>query len=349
MGVIDDYPAVPPGPSQVILTPSYRCNLRCETCYLFGKDGLGLVQFKELRLDRRRELLEMLAPYSPALTVVGGESLMDRPSTRLLEMAVELGFEVTVCTNGTTLAAFAPAVVEAGVAVLRVSLDGPQDVHDAVRGAGIFKSVERGVKAVVAARGAAARPRIVLAPLISEFSLGRLHEVADLAVEWGVDGVVVQHLMFSSRERAADHQRVFGEFTGSSSRMMTGFENLFANPVDLDRLVDELESLLARDDIAVSLTPEVGDVRAYYQSLDHTFPSERCSFPWRGFRVLPDGGVSPCFAHPDYSVGNLLDEGLDGVWRGERMQAFRDQLETGGLFPGCARCCERDYGACEGS
>lgn len=336
-----DVPA-PAGPSRVIFTPTYRCNLRCETCYLFGRDGLGLVRVKELGLARRRELLAQLAPLRPSLLVVGGETLLDRGSTELLAAAAELGLEVTVCTNGTTLDYHARDVVAAGVHEVRVSLDGPRDVHDLVRGRGIFNSVERGVQTLLEARGGAAPPRVVLAPLVSQFSYERLGELADLAVAWGVDGLFVQHLMFTSRKRAAAHHEAFQALTGSPSRMMTGYEDLFSGTIDLERLKSELRALAGREDIEVRFSPDVPDLDAYYGDLERPFEVERCRFPWRGFRVLPDGGVSPCFGHPDYSVGNLLTDGLEAVWNGPAMQRFRDRLANG-LLPGCARCCERDY------
>src|SRR5690606_687826 len=66
---------------------------------------------------------------------MGGEPLL-RP--RLLERGLELFPENTITTNGTVpLRDFGPRVLYV------VSLDGPEDVNDAIRGAGVHRRVMR--------------------------------------------------------------------------------------------------------------------------------------------------------------------------------------------------------------
>jgi uncharacterized protein len=150
-------------PTQLIVVPTFGCNLRCTYCYqeVFDPSGRSLVP---------PEVVEALFAYldryhadespRPYLTLFGGEPLVDAPPyherlAQLLAGAAARGLRVATVTNGYDLEAFVPALAAAGVKEVQVTVDGPQAVHDARRphatGRGTFERVVRGVDALVAA------------------------------------------------------------------------------------------------------------------------------------------------------------------------------------------------------
>ena len=54
--------------------------------------------------------------------------------------------------------------------------------------------------------------------------------------------------------------------------------------------------------------------------------------------IFPNGDVVSCKFFPEFRMGNLKDEGLAGVWTGERFQQVRQTISQCGLMPVCAKC-----------
>jgi MoaA/NifB/PqqE/SkfB family radical SAM enzyme len=123
-----------------VVNVTNRCNLSCAHCFVFRdgnpnetsrsiRDGMSDAQILHtLRALRDRHgIVSMLW--------MGGEPLL-KPA--LLERGVRLFRHNTITTNGTVpLVDFGPRVLYV------VSLDGPQDLNDRIRGAGVFRRVIR--------------------------------------------------------------------------------------------------------------------------------------------------------------------------------------------------------------
>jgi MoaA/NifB/PqqE/SkfB family radical SAM enzyme len=117
-----------------------HCNLACAHCFVFRdgnpnqtlpsiRDGMG----DEAILETLRQLRDRHGIVS--MLWMGGEPLL---KPRLLERGLRLFPRNTITTNGTVpLVDFGPR------ALYVVSLDGPEDLNDRIRGAGVFRRVIR--------------------------------------------------------------------------------------------------------------------------------------------------------------------------------------------------------------
>jgi MoaA/NifB/PqqE/SkfB family radical SAM enzyme len=112
------------------------CNLRCKHCYWWVNRTLR----KELSVDEWRDVVrnKFMENDVVAVSLTGGEPLL-RPE--VVEAVVEemKGRYVTVVTNGTL------PLIDFGVGYF-ISIDGTESVHDAIRGAGVYRKVKRNVK-----------------------------------------------------------------------------------------------------------------------------------------------------------------------------------------------------------
>ena len=179
-------------PTQLIVVPTFGCNLRCTYCYqeVFDPSARGLIAPEVIDaffgfVDARfRD--EAQRPY---LTLFGGEPLVDTPAhhdrlRRFLDGAKARGMKVAAVTNGYDLAAFADELSGGGVKEIQVTLDGPQAIHDARRphgtGAGTFARAVRGVEALVAA-GVPVNLRVV----VDRDNMEHLPALAQIAQEKG--------------------------------------------------------------------------------------------------------------------------------------------------------------------
>lgn len=119
-----------------------RCNLRCEYC--FGKyySEEGELSYRQIK----KIFSEFYNLGVRRIAISGGEPLLHKDIDRVIKMAVGLGFEVGLNSNGILV----PHHIEALrlVSNLSISLDGAsEETHDKYRGKDAFKRALAGVKA----------------------------------------------------------------------------------------------------------------------------------------------------------------------------------------------------------
>jgi uncharacterized protein len=178
-------------PTQLIVVPSFGCNLACTYCYqeLFDPSAGGLIRPEAVDaffayVDRHH----LAAPVKPYVTLFGGEPLRDTPAhhdriARFLDGARARKLQVAVVTNGHDLAAFLPDLSGGGVKEVQVTLDGPREIHDRRRphanGEGTFDRIVAGVDGLVAAgvpvnlRVVADRENLPALPALAAFAEAR--------------------------------------------------------------------------------------------------------------------------------------------------------------------------------
>lgn len=126
------------------LNVTNRCNLACSHCF-FVRDGNPnepVSAHLELPDEEMREIIAAVRDRHSCVAAVwiGGEPMLRRP---LLESLVPLFKFHTITTNGTIpLVDLGPSVV------YLVSLDGPPQINDAIRGEGTFARVVRNLERV---------------------------------------------------------------------------------------------------------------------------------------------------------------------------------------------------------
>ncbi len=122
-----------------------RCNLHCEHCFVYRTANPNLPPpsvHQELDEETIIETLRSLRDKYGIGTMlwVGGEPLLRRS---LLEKGVPLFANSTITTNGTIpLVDFGPALLYV------VSLDGPEEVNDTIRGKGVYRRVLRTLSSI---------------------------------------------------------------------------------------------------------------------------------------------------------------------------------------------------------
>ena len=124
-----------------------RCNLRCLYCYFDAGDPLGV----ELSAGQLRRLFRDIALLKPEKVVfTGGEPLL---RTDLFGIAADarrtdglMGTRLCLMSNGTLIDEASAHLIAAAFDEVRISLDGPRDIHDLLRGDGTFAAASRAVR-----------------------------------------------------------------------------------------------------------------------------------------------------------------------------------------------------------
>src|SRR6266540_281951 len=133
-----------------------RCNLRCRHCYQND------IQRQELSLQECADVVEEAADmlqeweqtygvsFSASFNITGGEPLLRPDLFMILDMLTARKFSFFLLTNGTLLTAeTANRFINAGVKGVQVSMEGPRDIHESIRGPGSFTAAEAGIKELV--------------------------------------------------------------------------------------------------------------------------------------------------------------------------------------------------------
>lgn len=123
--------------------PTRKCNLSCLHCY--SSSGPG---FKEM-LDV--EALKRFLAYAfqhgfNNISVSGGEPFLYSGLEELLKYTKSLGYQNTMASNGMLLQSAANQRTLEYVDLIAISLDGPEELHDKIRGQkGAFTKMLKGV------------------------------------------------------------------------------------------------------------------------------------------------------------------------------------------------------------
>jgi uncharacterized protein len=152
------------GLTQVVLKVASRCNLNCSYCYVYnkadstwkGKPPFMSDEIFDAAIKRTRDYCDRIGQKTVRLGFHGGEPCLVGPE-RLRKWCLaarqllgHLELQINIQTNGTLLdeqwiRVFRDCGIDVGI-----SLDGPKEVHDAVRqdhaGRGSYDSVLRGLK-----------------------------------------------------------------------------------------------------------------------------------------------------------------------------------------------------------
>jgi MoaA/NifB/PqqE/SkfB family radical SAM enzyme len=345
-------------PVNLNLNLTRRCNLKCLMCEQHRHDDgpTGLSWYdprQELPLAAWINLLDQVAAFRPRLYLTGGEPTLYPHFSEFLRQAKARGFVVHLQTNGTLLDRHADSLVSLGVEMVTVSMDGPPEVHDRIRGqAGAFDQTREGLRALVAARERRGRPGPIITVncVISKASMATLDQMVPLTQEIGADILQIQHTIFNTAANIQCHNRALSpRFAAAQGLELVSpsipegeYYESDITPADLVQLARQLQEAqrLAKSRLKLMFLPNLPpDLLApYYLDLNHPFP-QVCKALWKGCPILPDGTVSPCL---HLVAGNLAGQSFQEIWNGPKMRRFR-QIISRRLFPGCARCCSRSF------
>lgn len=110
-----------------------RCNLKCKYC-----DYWKYTAEKELNTQDILNIINRLSKAGTlAISFTGGEPLLREDIGRIIGYAASKGITCKINTNGLLIAKKIDQLVK--VAQVNLSFDGPEDIHDQIRGVGSYR------------------------------------------------------------------------------------------------------------------------------------------------------------------------------------------------------------------
>src|SRR5262249_34722139 len=295
------------GPLAVHLEIIAACNLTCAHCFA----GVLPRNHNPLTLRETETLFGDLARLgSFRLGLPGGEPLLRKDLSDLLDAATDAGLHPCLTTNGLLVTEEAARRLGRRELVwLNVSLEGPDAAtNDAVRGPGTFAAVLENLK--VLRRHA----RFTLAFTVLRTNAHLVTRCAELAYQVGAHTAVFRPLYPAGV--ALDHLELMPSFD------------------QYRHALHELADLASPGADLRGLDPFGPDSRAATQPRIHT--SHTCGAGQHVCSVSVQGDVNPCsFLGPAFNAGNIRDTPFAVLWRTSQQFRRMRQPSAEGLEGGC--------------
>jgi MoaA/NifB/PqqE/SkfB family radical SAM enzyme len=339
---------IPDFPRMVSLTITNNCNLRCQMCAQWSTEGY--IRNAEHRTSRSGRMasfdallktVDEIAYFGSIMLIRGGEALLYPGLLDLIAYAKDRGIVLLLESNGVLLRNFAEALVKLRLDWLGISVDGPREIHDLVRGVkGTFESMREGLEELTRQeeRYGHAVHRSITCTLSADNYL-KLGEMPAVARSLGFKNITIVPYYYFPDSVGLAYEDLMREKFACEAYSWRGFHHE-ASGVDPDLFLEQLHAFKARlgdltSDPYMELTDE--EYRTWYASSDKTVKRSDCSNIWGLLDVQPDGNVNFCVDFPDYVIGNIEQNSLYDLWHSERAKKFREP-RVGAEMPVCYRC-----------
>lgn len=315
-------------PDWVSINLTLQCNLHCAmctTCYDVPK---------ELTRDELFDIIDQVALWGvKILNPLGGEPFIRPDIVEILEYACLKDFYITLTTNG-TLITDAHARGIARIAYNRLhfnfSIDGFREVHDRIRGEGMFQRTLEGIARIRRADAAAGNPirKIQINMVVNNLNLDTVPSFLEYCRSLDVQGVQLLNL-----------------FKTAGPQVPREIKHLWI-PRErwsvLDRVVDEVLEYRRGTDpqqFAVVNSPhELEIMKQYYRG--QLPPREaKCYAGWKELYINADGHAIMCDGKLDFlngEFGNVRQQTLQEIWQSAELRARRDVVKA------CSSPCIQD-------
>ena len=319
-------------PRSIYIEPTSRCNELCQQC---PRTLLSREEDRDLTFDEFRQIVDQFPVLERVVLHGLGEPLLNKELPQMIRYLKERGTYVLFNSNGTLLTERrGRALIEAGLDEYRLSMDGAsREMYAHVRGVDAFDKIWRNVRAFIALQRTldASKPAVSLWFTAMRENIAELPQLIDLATEAGIREVYLQRFVYFEAGLAQAQQALFRRSTAE----------------ELD-LIKRCEQTCKERGIRFTAAGAASPL----ESLTRDFgarPWSGCGRPYTLTYITSSGNVLSCcfapFGHrsareyrEERVLGNIFQQPIAEIWRGERYEAFRQAFESEHPARHCAQC-----------
>lgn len=308
-GTFNEYPVL----SELAVT--YRCNLRCNFCYV------GDRRYGELSTSDAKKILYKIVHEAqiPSVSFTGGEPMLRKDIGELVAYASGIGMWTNLITNGVLLTSGnVRQLKSAGLSSAQVSIEGPNSsVHDGITGVpGSFEKTLEGISLLKNA-GIPVHTNTT----ISQGNCVHLDEIVSLVSRLGLKRLSMNLLIpcgtAHNRQELWVSYSVIGEHVMKLKKHAEekGIRFLWYSPVPM----------------------------CLFNPIAHGLGNKSCAAITGLLSVDPLGNIIPCSSWR-MPVGSLLSERFKDIWQSTMLTYFKN-IEY--APDACHECL--DFDACKGA
>lgn len=300
---------------EIIISITNRCNLRCIMCQIpeaGNNEEMTTEEIKNLILDATN-----LNPSS--IIFSGGEPLLRKDIFELITFANKYKINTCLTSNGTLIDdGIAKQLNIAGIGVVNISIEGPEDIHDSMRGKGTF------TKAVEALRRLSKyKIETTIATVVCRNNYKSLAYIMELAHQFGITTVKFQP---------------FSDIFLVNKGEKRNFFTLCDTSEEIKHSMEEAIELSKKYKIATNPLNYLYSIPEYLCGLRQNYGHNSCSALWSSCPISAEGDVHLCWVLSDKLLGNVRKEKLSRIWNSCKHNLLRRDAVRDGC-PGCLMSC----------
>lgn len=305
-----------------------NCNLRCWFCGQWGKKGffsdksgdeMTFAEWKKV-IDE----IKLRCAKLPSVILWGGEPLMSCCFDELSEHLFEMGFDVAIVTNGTLIHKH-KKYISKYIKRIYVSIDGPEEIHDSIRGIGTYKRVKENLQLI---RGS--DTEIIIMSVLTPALLACLEKLPTDFASLKPDKVVLQEMINFSDSEAENYSKwLMDEFNIKESDINSWVTE--CNSYNYNEKMDKIRKLLKKK------LPFIVEYRPHGIETGREF----CLSPFRHAHIAWNGNVLYCTDFYDFSAGNVKNKPLFEIFENEISEKYRSEIMLG-RCSACNHCSWRN-------
>jgi AdoMet-dependent heme synthase len=257
---------------------------------------------------------------SPSINFTGGEPFLYKGLWDVITHARKNGYKVAILTNGCLITKEdAGKASTLGISDIQISLEGPPEIHDSIRGPGSLAAATKGARLLIDA-GNCVSANMTL----SRLNIGSIEETAKIAETAGFSGIGFSRLVpCGSGEKLLDSL-----LTAEEIKM--GYERALA--------LDTPSFEVASGD------PLAGVLSGFKPLPESELSLSGCSAGFSGVTITSDGSVMPC-RRIGLKIGSLRKTSLREIWstskvlwRLRQRESYKGKCGECSLWPSCRGC-----------
>ena len=340
-----------PALETIVLFVNTICNSTCLTCDIGVDNKFGISRDlgaeKYFSIELLNKIIDSKAVKGKNINfnIAMTEPLLSPNIFELIKIIKDEGHTVLLTTNGYLLSKNAKNIIDAGVDIIQVSIDGPEDLHDYIRGLkDAYKRNIEGIKLLNSLGDIQIRVNCT----VSNLNYNRLYELACILDEdVKIDRFKLQFFNFVSNEMALK-QNLTPIKQSISSLTPQNNEITFKeiNSCELSEQIKKIKLTRFKNIKALHVIPNIESPdeidKWFSEEAEPLKGNDKCYMPYFHVAIKPNGDVvwhSRCFG---YSLGNINNHDLKYIYSNKNKKAsyFRKIFkEHSCCLPACTRCC----------
>lgn len=300
------------------------CNLRCWFCGQWGRKGFfSNMSGETMSIDDWKKVVSELKKYrelsgiSPKVILWGGEPLMFAEFDEITEHLSKNEFQLGMVTNGVLIDRHVE-IIKKHIKRIYVSIDGPRNIHDSIRGKGVFDKVIKNLKLLKDGDSEITIMTVISKPLLLELE-GFLKGFSDL----NLTEILLQEMIYLSAKEIESY-RIWLEKC---------FEQQPAEIFSWQMEIDEY-FLKEKEEAINRILKNNAGVRIRYIPHGVAIEKSFCISPFKHAHIAWNGNVLYCTDFYDFSAGNVKNESLEAIFNNSLSEKFRKEIQLGN----CATC-----------
>ncbi len=338
-------------PKYVGIKITNACNLRCKHCYQWNETGYHRYidenrQHDELSLEIIEKILKETENEKSRMYVWGGEPFVYKNFGKLLSLLKEYGRETSICTNAILADRYVDELAGIEKLELLVGLEGPEIIHDSIRGKGTFKKVFDSLDVILEKKHKGIfKGKISVHTMVSDELRNCLYDYLCFLEKKGIDMVIICFPWFIS-DRCKKEMDVYyknncaflPQYSNSTRPSWYSFNYNFKEEY-VDELIRQFEIINKRAwNMVIRYQPNLNSsqVRDFIAG-NNVNMNRQCLALAERIDINPDATASACKFFDEFVMGSLKEQTLTEIWNSEAYQEFR-KLVSEKLMPVCSTC-----------